>query len=149
MLALWPDLQSDRPWLQARPSAVSLSLALQMAASSRGSSWRSNLRKSSGRAFQVARLAPNRDKPQVIGMACMARVRWSSPMVLPVMAPVMAHSVLPESILLLVCANRISTGVPPRPLTQSDWVADETRTRRPLKSASRASGFLQNRICAG
>ena len=53
------------------------------------------------------------------------------PMVLPLMAPLMAQSVLPLSRSGNICDKPARTGVAPKALTKSAWVADDTRTRRP------------------
>ena len=146
---LVPPTQVAAPRLQAMPSAVSRSDSAQMAASSRGSSRRSSTRKSSGNANQAARLAPNTAKPQVTGKVCKCDVIFGSPSMLPDMVPVIAHSVLPEFRLGTICANPVSTGVAPNAPTKSACVAEDTRTRRPARSASERSVLLQNTTWAG
>lgn len=68
MAPLAPFTQVGRPVLQARPSVVSRSASAQMAASSRGTSRCSRVRRSAGSEFHTSRLAPKIDRPQVSGM---------------------------------------------------------------------------------
>ncbi|MNV45811.1 hypothetical protein D3C71_1376190 [compost metagenome] len=149
MLPLRPPAQAGMPRLQAMPSEVSRSDSSQMAASSRGSSRRSRARRSGGSASQAALLALNTASPQVTGSACTWEVRVCSPSVLPDMVPVMAHSVLPAVRLGTICAKPVSTGMPPSAPTKSAWVDDDTRVRRPARSARPRKGFLQNTTWAG
>lgn len=120
-----------------------------MAASRRGSSHWSNVRKSAGKAAQAAWLAPNTASPQVTGRVCTWVVMEGRPRMLPDMVPVMAHSVLLAVRLGTICEKLVSTGTPPKAPTKSAWLADDTRTRRPVSSDKVRSGFLQNTTCAG
>jgi hypothetical protein len=144
MCPLRPALQPGLPVLHARPCAVSRSLSAQIAASSRGSSRRSKAFKSGGKASHAAMLAPKMASPQVTGRACTCVVTSCSDML-----PVMAHSVLPGAMLVMIWANPVSTGTPPIAPTKSACVAEETRMRRPLNSARLPSGFAQKMTCAG
>ena len=149
MLPLTPLVQALCPVLQAMPWAVSRSDSSQMAASSGGNSLRSRVRRSAGRASQALRLAANRATPQFKGMACMCEVTACSPSPLPDSVPVMAQSMLPACTLETICANAVCTGVAPKAPTKSACAAEDTRTRRPDRSARAANGFLQNTTCAG
>ncbi|MNW21110.1 hypothetical protein D3C71_2218390 [compost metagenome] len=65
------------------------------------------------------------------------------------MVPVMAHSVLPADRLVTICAKPVSTGMPPSAPTKSAWLDEETRVRRPDRSARLRKGFLQKTTWAG
>ncbi len=56
---------------------------------------------------------------------------------------------LPAVTLGTIWAKPVSMGSAPRALTKSAWVDDDTRTRRPAKSARLRSGLPQKITCAG
>ena len=102
-----------------------------------------------GKTPHASMLAPKMASPQVMGKGATGVVTWYSPSVLPDMVPVIVHPVLPEARLLMIWAKPVSTGTPPSALTKSDCVAEDTRMRRPARSARLAKGFLQNTTWAG
>ena len=84
-----------------------------------------------------------------MGIACRCEVTSNRPMVLPVIVPVTAQSSRPWRIAGISSAKGVDTGVAPSASTQSAWVTPEMRTRRLARSASDASGLVQNATWAG
>ena len=135
--------------LQAMPSLVSRSDSAQIACSSFGNSPRSSACTSLASAFHAAALAPNTDNPQLIAIVCTCVVSSNSPMVLPDIVPVIAHSMLPLRTLGMMSAKLVCTGVPPSASTRSDCAGLEVRMRRPARSPRPLIGLLQKITCAG
>ena len=93
--------------------------------------------------------APKIDRPQLIAIEWMCVVTSCSPIVLPDIVPVMAHSMLPLFMLVMMSANPVCTGTPPSASIRSACGGLDVRMRRVARSARLVKGLLQKTTCAG